>query len=294
MEFIWEGNRRFLNPSTYILPHDPTEMHRSDLMHKLLFESCGAHYLAPLDMFPRRILDVGCGTGQWVRDVGHSFPDSQVYGMDMISDGFRMEFGTPAWPPNATLCLGDVIRGLAFPDNSFDFIHQRYLWSIPSESWPWVLQELFRMVQPGGWCEVGEGDARILLNFASSTSACHVLSKWTQSLFSLRGIDMDDATRIGGWMRQVGFVNVQRRDIRLPMGRWAGSVGEAVWGAHRALLEGCRAWEKALGAAPIHTLSEEMWNGWLGLFDQEMATEKDIGLRTIIFFGRKPHEGEGS
>lgn len=49
------------------------------------------HYLAEFkkDQFPKRVLDIGCGTGIWIHDVakewreqGHT--DVQFYGVDLV------------------------------------------------------------------------------------------------------------------------------------------------------------------------------------------------------------------
>lgn len=46
----------------------------------------GRWYLAPITAngsSPRRILDVGTGTGIWALEMGDRFPEARVYGIDL-------------------------------------------------------------------------------------------------------------------------------------------------------------------------------------------------------------------
>ena len=59
------------------------ELDRLDLQHhviKLLLN--GELHLAPLQD-PRRVLDVGTGTGLWAIEMGDRFPNAQVTGTDL-------------------------------------------------------------------------------------------------------------------------------------------------------------------------------------------------------------------
>jgi len=40
-------------------------------------------YLAPISSNPRRILDIGTGTGIWATDMADKFPDAHVIGTDL-------------------------------------------------------------------------------------------------------------------------------------------------------------------------------------------------------------------
>lgn len=42
--------------------------------------------VAELHLAPKRILDVGCGTGKNLRDLARAFPDAQLHGLDLSSD----------------------------------------------------------------------------------------------------------------------------------------------------------------------------------------------------------------
>src|SRR5262249_48361631 len=75
----------------YLLPRHPGEIDRLDIQHYALRETMGANFLAPVES-PLRLLDVGCGTGQWGFEACHQFPEALVLGLDLVA-------GKPDRPP---------------------------------------------------------------------------------------------------------------------------------------------------------------------------------------------------
>ena len=56
---------------------------------------------------------------------------------------------------NLTFIQSNVLNGLPFKDNTFDFVHQR-LWmnTLNMKQWELVIRELKRVCKVGGWLEV--------------------------------------------------------------------------------------------------------------------------------------------
>src|SRR5215472_10113029 len=137
----------------YVLPRHPAEADRLDLQHYALFEAIGRHYLAPVER-PGRVLDVGAGTGQWGYDLCEMYEDALVVGFDLI----RPKSGAPEGYREVR---GNLLHGLPFAGDSFDFVHQRLLFAgVPVEAWPATVAELVRVCGPGGWVELVEGATR--------------------------------------------------------------------------------------------------------------------------------------
>ncbi|CAG8472229.1 33116_t:CDS:2, partial [Racocetra persica] len=62
-------------------------------------------------------------------------------------------------PPNTEFIQANVLERLPFDDNTFDFIFQRFLLSgIPLDKWVSVINELVRVLKPGGYLELVEND----------------------------------------------------------------------------------------------------------------------------------------
>ena len=61
-------------------------------------------------------------------------------------------------PKNFTFIQANLLNGLPFADDSFDFVFQRLLvGAIPKDKWPFVIKELTRVLKPGGYLEVNTG-----------------------------------------------------------------------------------------------------------------------------------------
>ena len=86
--------------------------------------------------------------------MANEFPDAIVTGIDMSS-----VFPTTIIPGNCQFIQHNIIQGLPFPDNYFDFVYQRLLIAgLTPANWVAVVVELERVTKPGGWIELVECD----------------------------------------------------------------------------------------------------------------------------------------
>ena len=69
-------------------------------------------------------------------------------------------FPTENLPPNVQFLQGNFLDGLSYPDNFFDYIHQRALGvAFTTVQWEtFVIKELTRVLKPCGWVEFVEAD----------------------------------------------------------------------------------------------------------------------------------------
>lgn len=207
----------------YALPHDLEEINRLDFQHYLLRYAFKGNYAAPVAN-PASILDVGCGTGRWAREMAASFPQARVVGVDVVAP----QAGTASssaesdqQPPNFSFTAGNVLEGLPIPDASFDFVHMRLLFlAIPAGRWPFVVGELVRVTRPGGWVELVEAGPEV-----NGGPAVDQLLAWGTALLARRGVDAQYGHRIGSLLREAGLVGVEQRDITLPLGASGERVG---------------------------------------------------------------------
>ena len=62
-------------------------------------------------------------------------------------------------PDNFTFVQANIFDGLPFEDDTFDFVFQRLLVaSIPKDKWPLIINELTRVLKPGGYLEVNNDE----------------------------------------------------------------------------------------------------------------------------------------
>lgn len=94
-----------------MLPSDEVEWARLDKQHSAFLIALGGLYpcpevveavLDPAGPQPKRILDVGCGTGSWAIEMAQRFPHCAVKGVDLAP----VPLDTAAFPPNL-----DFVRG---------------------------------------------------------------------------------------------------------------------------------------------------------------------------------------
>ncbi len=163
------------------------------------------------------ILDVGTGTGIWPVEMARLFPQAHIVGVDISAAS--LEYTSSS---SSTFCLADVLKGLPFPDRQFDYIHQRLLVAaLPATHWPAVIQELIRVSRPGGWIELLEIGVTIQHAGPETTR----LLNWMGERSRERGFDMGLLSRLGEMLAQGGLEAIERHDIPVPLGEWAGHVG---------------------------------------------------------------------
>ena len=111
----------------------------------------------------RSVLDIGCGPGRWVFDMGFEYPVARVVGIDISpemiayasararSQGLRnVSFETQDFLTNA----------LPFAERSFDLINVRFAagWVKGYATWLLFLCRCSVLLKPGGWLIVTEGE----------------------------------------------------------------------------------------------------------------------------------------
>ena len=66
-----------------MLRNDDVEQERLDITHHVFRLALGSELCVTKLDRPRRILDVGTGTGIWAVDMGDEFPSAEIIGTDL-------------------------------------------------------------------------------------------------------------------------------------------------------------------------------------------------------------------
>ena len=91
-----------------------------------------------------------CGVGSWSFDMATEYPNAKITGIDISP--IRP---SQVKPDNFTFIQANILDGLPFEDNTFDYVFQRLLFAaITRDKWPFVINELTRVLKPGGYLEV--------------------------------------------------------------------------------------------------------------------------------------------
>lgn len=81
-------------------------------------------------------------------------PQYHITGLDMAD-----MFPTAIRPENVKFDLHNIVNGLPYPDNTFDYVNMRLLIvSLKTTEWPMVIAEIFRVLKPGGLVQLVESD----------------------------------------------------------------------------------------------------------------------------------------
>lgn len=203
-------------PSAFFTRED--DIHRQNVQHYLLRSVIEKNYVALLSPDLRTILDVGCGTGRWAREMALEFPLASVIACDLTDPAEDEELR----PSNYTFRQENILQELHFPDASFDFVHQRLmLLSVPSAAWPQIIQELARLVKPGGWLELVEGE----LGAKPLGPASQCLVDWLVMASRMQGIDSIQSTYLEQQLRNAGLEHIIVKQYPIPVGKWGGKLG---------------------------------------------------------------------
>lgn len=101
-----------------------------------------------LKIKPKRILDLGCGTGIFSLALKRLYPDAQIVGLDLAQQMLKQARKKQGWRRRWGLVTGDMNR-LPFADGIFDlvFANQVVHWG---SSLPHVFRELNRIMHVNG------------------------------------------------------------------------------------------------------------------------------------------------
>ncbi|KAG1460573.1 hypothetical protein G6F46_003737 [Rhizopus delemar] len=157
-------NREFHNEekSTYWLPKDEDEQKRLTGQHFAFKELFEGNVLVSVRQnldFEKGIsvLDVGCGSGVWIMDMNNDYPNCTYHGCDIVDTTNKI-----LKIKQFTFSYGNVIEGLPYADNTFDFVNMRFfVYALRKEEWPIAFKEIIRVVKPGGMIQTTEFEFRL-------------------------------------------------------------------------------------------------------------------------------------
>ncbi len=126
--------------------------------HPYMMEALGSLLPERIDMeHVQKVLDIGCGKGEWVHRLAKMYPHIHIIGIDtdlqLIHQavGRAMGEGLDA----ASFYQFDTAQALSFPSESFDIIHIHSLASFVSTAmWNKILEEMLRLLKVGGWLNI--------------------------------------------------------------------------------------------------------------------------------------------
>ncbi|RUS18657.1 hypothetical protein BC937DRAFT_88491 [Endogone sp. FLAS-F59071] len=275
------------------------EIDRLNFQHSVIKLVRKANFEAPVEFLLRKgikVLDVGCGSGIWLLEMAAEYPNSTFFGVD-VSEMYPKE----GIPPNCTFQQADVLKGLPFADDEFDFVFQRFMiLAFTKRHWEADVMELVRVTRPGGFVELFEMSfvltqappayARFFNAGEASdwdfraerfSPSQNLLNPTVSETTKARGMDITlqhDLTRI---LSAGSLVNIRQKNVECPIG-WGGSVGDLMLENMRQLFEAMK--PILLIAMGLKDVDYKIVEDTLGDFEKHQTRWTGFGA-----FGTKPY-----
>ncbi|RUP49675.1 hypothetical protein BC936DRAFT_141840 [Jimgerdemannia flammicorona] len=211
--------------------------------------------------------------------MAEEFPESTFVGVDLAT--FFNAVDPDDVPINCSFQQASILH-LPFEDETFDFVIQRFLGMAYSPSdWETALKELIRVLKPGGWIELAEG------NFIMQRPpACY--QRFYNSLAAVclsRGVDISLLHAVPMRLAETGVIEDITIDyLSIPTG-WHGRIGDiclASFGAAMRALRPAIAPTMGLDNEGYEAMCQEVLNGF---------REKKTWFKAPYGFGMKRVEG---
>jgi len=210
--------------STYFVQDlsSQAELTRLQILGQMTTAGMGGVLPEQHDPTYKRILDVGCGIGEWLIAAASTYPHiTRLVGVDISSKMInyaRTQAQAQQLNDRVEFHIMDALRLLEFPDDSFDLVNQRLAqgW-MRTWDWPKLLGEFQRVVQPGGLIRLTES------NFVPAESNSPALNRLNHLLlqtlhqagnyFTPTGDGI--ASHLAPLLQRYGVQNVQTRTSTL-------------------------------------------------------------------------------
>jgi len=248
--FYYHEGRRLPSQGFSPLPADEEENERLRAVHSITQAVLGANYFGPVDRVltkptrdgrRRRVLDIGTGTGSWVRDMAQTFPSADFFGVDIVAvppatgglggsaggsillrTSYDSDDEAPELP-NVRFEKSDINMGLNYSDGEFDVVHCRNVLTVAVPEYIAAIKEFTRVLKPSGLLLLAE----MTVPYTTSTGSAHhpdsALAEFTeavQSALRLVGMDPEIRLTIESVVRKGPFSHCETREIVIPLGEW--------------------------------------------------------------------------
>ncbi|CAG8505198.1 9716_t:CDS:2 [Acaulospora morrowiae] len=278
--FAGNGKRiHNLKNSKLLAPLVDEEAERLRRQHRLYKRIWQNNFSAPVEEKLKsggaRVLDVGCGPGTWTIEMSEAYPLSSFIGVDF------MPIFPQEKPENAKFIQANILDGLPFLDDTFDFVHMRLLvTAFTTTEWEQkVIPEIIRVTRQGGWVEFMESD----IQYCNEGPTTARLTNSLMTIMKSKGF----VTPINSYVPQSMEANekfikgIQTEEKSCFVGHWARELGQM------AVDDITKGWSAV--KSPMSTLMKvksHEYDETVAIFAKEVEQYRTF-FKTWRFFGQK-------
>lgn len=226
-------------------------------------------------------------TGIWLLEL--ALADNLSNGCQLIGTDIEARlFPKPdTLPRNINFEVQSVLNLPGEWENRYQLVHQRLLRAaFRTTEWIQALKEIYRVLKPGGWLQLVEGDGWVAGPVMDTFRS--ILEKLAES----RGIENRPGAvpRLKRCLEDCGFVDLRIVCRSTPIGGWAGKDGRDGRDNMLSLYRGIKAPVLAAGGFGI-IRDESMYDALLDQVKHEMNSTPSAECRWISICAQKPMSG---
>ncbi|KAI4157804.1 MAG: hypothetical protein LQ342_007999 [Letrouitia transgressa] len=131
-------------------------------------------------------------------------------------------------PHNVTFLKADAEQDWTFAQQPFSFIHGRMLTS-GIHDWPALLSRCWNHLRPGGWLELLDICHPFRAEESAADNSSSSLIRWgfqAEKCWAMNGLNYRASMEHLERLRELGFVEVEERTLKWPLGEWADTERE--------------------------------------------------------------------
>ncbi|CAG8604632.1 3675_t:CDS:2 [Cetraspora pellucida] len=208
---IHYSSLRISKISDYIIDEESKRLQRRHQLFKRIWQN---NFSAPVDETltagGARVLEIGCGPGMWTIEMARSYQSSTFTGVDIIP-----LFPQEKKPENAKFLQANVLSGLPFLDDTFDFVYMGLLvTAFTATEWEKVIPEIVRITKQGGWIEFMESDFQY---YNEGPTTARLTDSWIigpLDLYILKTMEANESID----------KNIKTEERSCFVGKWAGEL----------------------------------------------------------------------
>ncbi|KAJ4469774.1 hypothetical protein C8J55DRAFT_564422 [Lentinula edodes] len=227
-----QDQARYYASRQYLLPADQAETKRLNEQHLIVVKAFENRLsLAPLTLHTGdKVLESAAGSGIWALNFAR---ENSANGIEVEIECIDISFKQfpNTFSPHLHFSVHSVVNLPREWSNMFSYVHQRLvIFAMNDSLWRSAINELLRVLQPGGWIELVEFETkRFHWGIGPSSDKLYSL---TDKLYAEKGIIKNVSDYLCTLLTEVGFVNVHCETREVPVGGFAKQVRNGYTGEH--------------------------------------------------------------